>query len=309
MLPMLRFAADRQEHSLREAIEGLTVVFWLTQTEQKLLLLSRLQPIFDNHVSWARSYMKQAGLLESPRRGYFRITQRGLDVLAKNPSKIDLSFLSLYREFVKFRSLRKHSNGALEEPEPSKETPAEPLEIVEQKAGRTPEEIVEEAYIETQATLRAELLERILQNSPHAFESLIIDLLVAMGYGGSRRNAARQLGRSGDGGVDGVINEDALGLDRVYVQAKRYGKGSSVGRPEVQAFVGSLVGLGANKGIFVTTSTFSSQAVDFVSRIPQRVILIDGKRLTELMIEHSVGVRSSRVIEFKRVDEDFFTEE
>jgi hypothetical protein len=141
------------------------------------------------------------------------------------------------------------------------------------------------------------------------FEEVIVELLVAMGYGGSRRNAAEQLGKSGDGGVDGVINEDVLGLDRVYIQAKRYAPGSAVGRPEIQAFTGSLVGLGASKGVFVTTSTFSSQAVEFASRIPQRVILIDGKRLTELMVEHGVGVRSSRVLEFKRLDEDFFSGE
>jgi restriction system protein len=173
----------------------------------------------------------------------------------------------------------------------------------------TPEEVVEAAYNAAKAALRADLLERILQNSPGFFERVIVDLLVAMGYGGSHKNASEQLGRSGDGGVDGVINEDVLGLDRVYVQAKCYATGASVGRPEVQAFTGSLVGLGAMKGVFVTTSTFSSQAIEFASRIPQRIILIDGKRLTELMIEHSVGVRSSRVLEFKRLDEDFFGED
>jgi restriction system protein len=159
------------------------------------------------------------------------------------------------------------------------------------------------------AALRDELIERVLQNSPGFFEEVIVGLLVAMGYGGSRKNAATQLGRSGDGGVDGVINEDRLGLDRVYVQAKRYGPGSTVGRPEVQAFVGSLVGLGASKGVFVTTSTFSSQATEFVRHLSQRVILIDGSRLADLMIEHNVGVRVSRAIEFKRLDEDFFSED
>lgn len=173
----------------------------------------------------------------------------------------------------------------------------------------TPEEVIEAAFNATQAALRTELLDRILQNGPGFFEGLIVELLVAMGYGGSHRNAAAQLGRTGDGGVDGVINEDVLGLDRVYVQAKRYSPGTSVGRPDVQAFTGSLVGLGATKGVFVTTSTFSPQATEFAARIPQRVILIDGKRLTELMIEHGVGVRSSRVLEFKRIDEDFFAED
>jgi restriction system protein len=173
----------------------------------------------------------------------------------------------------------------------------------------TPEEVIEAAFRATQSALRIELLDRILQNGPGFFEFLIADLLVVMGYGGSHRNAAEQLGRSGDGGVNGVINEDVVGLDRVYVQAKRFSVGATVGRPDVQAFTGSLVGLGATKGVFVTTSTFSQQAIEFASRIPQRVILIDGKRLTELMIEHGVGVRSSRILEFKRIDEDFFVED
>jgi restriction system protein len=160
-----------------------------------------------------------------------------------------------------------------------------------------------------QSALRADLLQRILANTPDFFEDIIIDLLVAMGYGGSRRGAASQLGRTGDGGVDGVINEDRLGLDRVYVQAKRYGLENTVGRPVVQGFLGSLVGLGATKGVFVTTSTFSPQAVEFVRHLPQRVILIDGQRLADLMIEHNVGVRVNRTVEFKRLDEDFFSED
>lgn len=173
----------------------------------------------------------------------------------------------------------------------------------------TPEEVIEAAYNALHAALRAGMLDRILQNSPSFFEQVIVELLVAMGYGGSHRNASEQLGRSGDGGVDGVVNEDVLGLDRIYVQAKRYARGSDVGRPEIQAFTASLVGLGASKGVFVTTSSFSSQAVEFAAKIPQRVILIGGKRLTELMVEHGVGVRASRVLAFKRLDEDFFSED
>jgi len=173
----------------------------------------------------------------------------------------------------------------------------------------TPEEQVEAAYAALQAALRQDLLARILQNPPAFFERAIVTLLVAMGYGGSHRDAAQQLGRSGDGGVDGVINEDRLGLDRVYVQAKRYAPGNAVGRPEVQGFVGSLVGLGATKGVFVTTSAFSTQARDFVRHLTQRVILIDGQQLADLMIEHNVGVRLTRAVEFKRLDEDFFADE
>lgn len=172
-----------------------------------------------------------------------------------------------------------------------------------------PEEQIERAFQATQTALRADLLDRIAQNSPTFFEQLIVDLLVAMGYGGSLRNAAEHLGRSGDGGIDGIINEDRLGLDRIYVQAKRYASSNAVGRPDVQAFVGSLVGLGATKGVFVTPSTFSPHARDYVRHLVQRVILIDGERLADLMIEHGVGVRVSRTLEFKRLDEDFFTEE
>jgi restriction system protein len=170
-------------------------------------------------------------------------------------------------------------------------------------AAVTPEEQIETAYQAVLSVLRTDLLERIAQNTPKFFEQLIVDLLVGMGYGGSHKNAASQLGQSGDGGVDGVINEDRLGLDRVYIQAKRYGKSNAVGRPEIQAFVGSLVGLGATKGVFVTTSTFSPQARDFVKHLSQRVILIDGQSLADLMIEHEVGVRTSRAIKFKRLDE------
>jgi len=173
----------------------------------------------------------------------------------------------------------------------------------------TPEEQIETVRAALQAALRQDLLAHILQNAPAFFEQVIVTLLVAMGYGGSHRDAAQQLGRSGDGGVDGVINEDRLGLDRVYVQAKRYAPGNVVGRPEVQGFVGSLVGLGATKGVFVTTSAFSTQARDFVRHLAQRIILIDGQQLADLMIEHNVGVRLARAVEFKRLDEDFFADE
>lgn len=173
----------------------------------------------------------------------------------------------------------------------------------------TPEEQIDAAHDALQAALREELLQRILFNSTAFFEQLIVDLLVAMGYGGSHKDAATQLGRSGDGGVDGIINEDRLGLDRIYIQAKRYAPGNPVGRPDVNGFVGSLVGLGATKGVFVTTSTFSQPARDYVKHLSQRVILIDGQELADLMIENGVGVRSYRTVEFRRLDEDFFGEE
>lgn len=294
MLPVLEIAA-KGETSVPLAEAEVASRFGLSDAEREEMLPSGKQRILHNRIHWAKFYLTKAGFLESPKRGRFAISQAGKQLLTKPPAKIDTQFLltiPAFREF--YRSDQSEEAGAT--------IPAVP-------SVATPEEVVEAAYNAAKAALRADLLERILQNSPGFFERVIVDLLVAMGYGGSHKNASEQLGRSGDGGVDGVINEDVLGLDRVYVQAKRYATGTSVGRPEVQAFTGSLVGLGAMKGVFVTTSTFSSQAIEFAARIPQRIILIDGKRLTELMIEHSVGVRSSRVLEFKRLDEDFFGED
>lgn len=295
MLPVLQIAA-RGETSVPLAEAELVQMFGLTADEREQMLPSGKQRILHNRIHWAKFYLTKAGLLETPRRGRFVITPEGNATLAKKPLRIDARYLLSFPAFRDFYR-------ASETNEVSGVSSPTDVQI------ETPEEVIEKAYRSAQSALRTELLDRILQNGASFFESLIVDLLVAMGYGGSHRNAAEQLGRSGDGGVDGVINEDVLGLDRVYVQAKRYGPGSSVGRPDVQAFTGSLVGLGATKGVFVTTSTFSQQAIEFASRIPQRVILIDGKRLAELMIEHGVGVRSSRILEFKRIDENFFVEE
>lgn len=295
MLPVLEIA-QKGETSVPEAEAGIAARFGLTEEEREQMLPSGRQKVLHNRIHWAKFYLTKAGLLESPRRGRFVISEAGKKVMVAPPAKLNNKFLLTLPAFREF--YRKTDNGETATAKP--DAPA---------STATPEEVIEGAFSTVQQALQAELLERILQNSPRFFERVIVELLVGMGYGGSHRNASQQLGRSGDGGVDGVINEDVLGLDQVYVQAKRYAPGISVGRPEIQAFTGSLVGLGASKGVFVTTSSFSSQAIEFVDRIPQRVILIDGKRLTQLMIEHTVGVRASRVIEFKRLDEDFFTEE
>jgi restriction system protein len=294
MLPVLEISASG-ETSVPEAEAKVAARFGLSEAERQQMLPSGKQRLLHNRIHWAKFYLTKAGFLESPKRGRFVISPAGRELLATLPARIDNQFLltiPAFREF--YRHDQPDENGSVDQPVVAK---------------ATPEEIVEAAYNDAQSVLRAELLDRILQNSPGFFERVIVDLLVAMGYGGSHKNASEQLGRSGDGGVDGVINEDVLGLDRVYVQAKRYSPGASVGRPDIQAFTGSLVGMGATKGVFVTTSTFSAPATEFVSRIPQRIILMDGKRLAELMIEHSVGVRTSRVLEFKRLDEDFFSEE
>lgn len=273
------------ETRVSEVADKIAVEFGLTRQECEEMLPSGRQAILHNRIHWAKFYMGKAGLVDAPRRGWFKASAAGLALLASNPGRIDVkrlltipSFSAFYRRDTSSGHLVESANDAAVVPMPVTFT--------------TPEEQIEQIHLSVQAALRADLLERILQNSPSFFETLIVDLLVAMGYGGSHRTAARQLGRTGDGGVNGVIDEDRLGLDRVYVQAKRYASGNSVGRPEVQGFVGSLVGLGATKGVFVTTSTFSQNAMDYAGHLGQRVILIDGERLTELMIEHNVGVRA-----------------
>lgn len=301
MLPLLKRAA-LGEMRILDAEKQLADEFSLTAEERGQLLPSGKQRILHNRAHWAKYYLMKAGLVSFPRRGTFVVTEAGQELLAKHPGHIDIELLRRYPSFEEFYK------GDHSEDNRASAPTAEPLA----QSGvlqSTPEEQIEKAFIAVQSALRAELLQRILQNSPQFFEELIIDLLVKMGYGGSRPDAATQLGRSGDGGVDGVINEDRLGLDRVYVQAKRYAEVNAVGRPAVQNFVGSLVGMGATKGVFVTTSKFSSEAIEFSRHLQQRVILIDGRRLMELMIEHGVGVRLNRAIEFKKIDEDYFDEE
>jgi restriction system protein len=298
MLPVLRVAAEGEKR-VADVVDRIADEFSLIPKEREELLPSGRQRVLHNRIHWAKFYMSKAGLISSPGRGRFVATDAGRALLSTRPERINVSTLMQHASFREFY----RSEGTAAERHPSS-IPAEP-----QIASETPEERIEAAFQSIQSALQTELLERIVQNSPDFFEQLIVDLLVAMGYGGSHQNAAAQLGRSGDGGIDGVINEDRLGLDRVYVQAKRYAGTNTVGRPDVQAFVGSLVGLGATKGVFVTTSTFSPQARDFVKHLSQRVILIDGERLADLMIEYGVGVRVSRTVEFKRLDEDFFAEE
>lgn len=301
MLPVLKHA-ENKDIRVPEIEEHVAQEFGLSPAERDQLLPSGRQKVLHNRLHWAKFYLSKAGLVSSAGKNRFIATDVGRQLLSSKPSKIDNELLLKYPSFQEFY----HGNGGQgsENSAGSSATASAPALA----ATTTPEEQIEAAHLAVQSALKAELLQRILQNSPSFFEHVIVDLLVAMGYGGSHLNAATQLGGTGDGGVDGVINEDRLGLDRVYVQAKRFKEGT-VGRPDVQAFVGSLVGLGATKGVFVTTSTFSQQAVEFAKHLSQRVILIDGQRLADLMIEHNIGVRVSRAIQFKRVDEDFFAEE
>ncbi len=294
MLPVLQEAAVA-ETRVPAAAERIANNLGLTETEREEMLPSGKQRILHNRLHWAKFYMTKAGLIDSPSRGRFIASKEGRDLLAKMPPLINIEVLSTFPAFRDW--YQKTGEGAGEE---------EPATKAAVASEATPEEQIDAAYAAIQAALKADLLQRVLGQTPAFFERLIVDLLVAMGYGGTHDRAALQLGKSGDGGVDGVIDEDRLGLDRIYVQAKRYSSHVGVGRPEIQGFVGSLVGLGATKGVFVTTSAFSAPAVEYVRHIPQRVILIDGERLAALLIEHDVGVRVSRTIAVKRIDEDFF---
>lgn len=296
MLPLLELASSNptEELSLQEAVNTLTEKFNLTDEERSALLPSGRQATFLNRVGWAATYMKKAGLLEATRRGFFKISQRGLEVLAQKPPAINARFLKQFPEFVEFQALRSVKNG-----DDKDEDTAEP---------RTPEESLEIEYQRIRDNLASQLLERIKQSSPSFFERLVVELLVKMGYGGSRSDAGRAVGKSGDGGIDGIIKEDRLGLDVIYIQAKRW-DGNTVGRRDVQQFAGALQGQRANKGIFLTTSKFTNEAHDYVSKIGSKIVLIDGEQLAQLMIDNNVGVSLSTSYEIKRIDSDYFSEE
>ena len=296
MLPLLQIAAAG-ETRVPVAAQSIADRFGLTQPEREEMLPSGKQRLLHNRVHWAKFYMSKAGLIDSPKRGVFSASTQGKALLATKPEQINVELLKSYPSFGAFYASAESSQA-------SDEAPAA---TTAKESISTPEEQIDAAHAVLNAALKVDLLQHVLEQSPSFFEHLIVELLVVMGYGGSHEDAARQLGKSGDGGIDGVIDEDRLGLDRIYVQAKRYAS-TIVGRPEIQGFVGSLVGVSANKGVFVTTSTFSRQAIDYVKALQQRVVLIDGNRLSELMIEFGVGVRVSRVVEVKRLDEDFFAE-
>lgn len=299
MLPVLSIAAEGETRAPIVA-DKIADQFGLSEAEREEMQPSGTQRLLYNRMQWAKFYLAKAGLIVSPKRGVFTASTAGKTLLSSNPAKIDIETLKLYPAFVEFQQ----NAGA------SAISPSDgPAAVAAATSSSTPEEQIDAAHSVMTSALRADLLARILEQSPTFFERVIVDLLVAMGYGGSHENAALRLGKSGDGGIDGIIDEDRLGLDRIYIQAKRYAAHVSVGRPEIQGFVGSLVGLGASKGVFVTTSNFSSPALEFARGLQQRVILIDGARLTELLVEFGVGVRISRVVEVKRLDEDFFADE
>jgi len=271
----------------------------LSDEERRELLPSGGARLFDNRIGWAKSHMTQAGLLVSPKRAISMITPRGLKVLKDCPSRVDLRVLNEFEDFREFRNRRRSS----EEKEPEENAGSSGLEIPD---SRTPEELLESSYLQVRSNIEAELLAQIMASPPDFLERVVVDLVVRMGYGGSRRDAGAALGRSGDEGIDGIIKEDPLGLDIIYLQAKRWE--GSVGRPEIQKFAGALQGQRARKGIFITTSTFTAEALEYASRIETKIILIDGARLSKLMFDHGVGVATASTYEVKRIDSDYFAD-
>jgi len=299
MRPLLAFGADGQEKNIRDAINAIADKLHLTPEDRQLLVPSGKQTVLANRVHWARTYLDKAGALKRTRRSHFVVTDRGRELLKNHPDRIDRHILQQFPEFVAFQNTRGQTDGS-QGPVSSEDQ----LEL----SSATPEDMLQTAEAAIAEKLSTQLLERIQELSPAFFERLVVDLIVAMGYGGSRESVVQKLGKSGDEGIDGVVNEDPLGLDVVYVQAKRYAPDNTVGRERIQQFAGALVGQGASKGVFVTTSSFTSGAGQYAQRVPQRIILINGSELTRLMMQYGVGVRTERTVEVKRIDLDYFEE-
>ena len=295
MLPLLTSLKDGKEHSSKELITKLILDFNLTEEEINEQIPSQRQPTINNRIHWANTYMRKAGLIDSVSRGIYRITEEGLRVLNANPTRIDVKFLSKYPDFVEFQ---KGTSKVIS----TKNEKNQELEITQ-----TPEEALETIYSQLSSALAHDLLEKVLSQTPNFFENLVVELLVKMGYGGSIEDAGKAIGKSGDEGIDGVIKEDKLGLDVIYVQAKRWQPGNTVGRPELQAFVGALAGQGGKKGVFITTSSFTREAEAYN---PQnvKIVRIDGKKLAQLMIDYNIGVSTRAMYEIKRIDLDYFEE-
>lgn len=294
-LPVLQCVADGNEHTTAELRQRIAADLKLTPEDIAEKLPSGAQTVFASRVAWACVYLTKAGALERPKRAVFRITGRGRELLALKLERLTVRVLYQYPEFLAFH---KGQRGGTE---------AEDTQELKEERNLTPEEQLAEAYKVLRESLANDILETVKNASPRFFEELVVDLLVSMGYGGSVEDAGKAVGRSGDGGIDGIIKEDKLGLDVVYVQAKRWS--NSVGRPVVQAFAGSLEGFRARKGVLITTSYFSQDALEYVRMIEKRIVLIDGKQLADLMIDHDIGVNTLHTYKIKRLDTDYFEEE
>ena len=291
--PLLEIAGDDKEHAIKDARKMIASLMKLTEEDLKDMLPSGTQSKFDNRVAWAKIYLTKAKILEAPRRAHFIITDRGRSLLKEGHKRIDVKILNRYPEFVEFHTVKYDQTPS------SSSSDASPIE--------TPEETLQKAYQSIRNELATEILDRIKGNSPQFFERLVVDIMVAIGYGGSHADAGKSIGQSGDEGIDGIIKEDRLGLDVIYLQAKRWT--GTVGRPEIQKFVGALHGKRAKKGVFITTGTFSADALSYVESIDPKVILIDGKTLADLIIDYGLGTNIVAKYEIRRIDSDYFTEE
>ena len=298
MLPLLKILADGKVHKYREIFEALVREFQVTEAERKEMLPSGQQEIFANRVGWAKTYLKKAGLIDSPQRATFVISEKGKEILSQNPARIDAKFLRQFPEFQEFNRVNKQNETITLESN---------LSTSDQE--QNPEELLENSYQEIRQALATDLLSILRKLSPDAFEKLVVELLVKMGYGGSIRDAGKAVGKSGDQGIDGIIKEDRLGLDIIYIQAKRWADNNAVGRPEIQKFVGALAGQGAKKGIFITTSYFTQEALEYAPRNEIKIVLIDGEELGQLMIDYNLGVSTQKIYEIKRIDHDYFGDE
>lgn len=297
MLPLLRLLQNQQPWRIRDTVEALATEFHLNAEDLATMLPSGRAPLFYNRLAWARTHMSKAGLIESPTRGFVQITQSGLSLLGENPDRVSLKTLERYPAFLEFRNRENtEASGTAVSP-----TPAANDEKI------SPQEQLEQSHLTLVDALISDLVESLKSVTPLRFEQIVVDVITAMGYGGSRQEAGKAIGRSGDEGIDGIINEDRLGLDTIYLQAKRWE--NPVGRPEIQKFVGALAGQQAHKGIFITTSSFTKEAEDYARKITQKVILISGPQLARLMIEHNVGVSVVATYALKKLDSDYFTEE
>jgi restriction system protein len=298
MLPLLKILSDGKEHKYRNLIEILANEFGVTDIERKELLASGNQAIFDNRVGWAKTYLKKAGLLDSPKRATFIITELGRQTIIKKLDRVDTKYLRQFPAFLEFQNASRNNNGSEED-----ET------ILDVNIDQTPEESLDKAFQRIRKALASELLNKVVDLSPAFFERLVVELLVKMGYGGSIKDAGKAMGKSGDEGIDGTIKEDKLGLDIIYIQAKRWKPGNVVGRPELQKFVGALAGQGAKKGIFITTSNFTKEALEYTPRNETKIVLIDGQQLAQLMIDYNLGCTLQQSYEIKKIDSDYFDEQ
>lgn len=303
LLPLLNVVSDRKEWHIKNTREIICNHFNLTEEERLKKLPSAYETVIYNRIHWARLYLVKAGLLNATRRGYIQLSEAGQKLLDEKPVSLDVSFLRQH-----YPALNEYLDTSNGKKESSSGTPVVAASPDHNVLNETPEEILQQSHITLEKQLTSELLEQIKEMSPHFFERLVVDLLKKMGYGGPVEDSSIVTPRSNDGGIDGIIKEDRLGLETIYIQAKRY-KDTAVGRPEIQAFVGAIHGQRSRKGVFITTSTFAKNATAYAKTIETKIILIDGRRLAEYMVEYNLGVTTTQVYEIKRIDSDYFTDD